>query len=118
MNFFSRRGSAEEIRHDRIAARIDTALETIFTKDGKRAVLYFLSKRYSLTLEEAGADPARLEAALTSLLGEIGWTVVRKRILEEFSTSQPMAASVSYETRSLGEVFGAFRLLLPSAPLG
>ena len=67
-----------------ITSRLDTALTAIFSEDGKRTVLYYMSEKYGLSLEQASVDPAKLEKALTGLLGEVGWIVVKKAILEHF----------------------------------
>ena len=106
--------SSSVAKYDSIVSKLDSALDSVFTKDGKKTVLYFLNEKYSLSLEGATTNPERLEAALTNLLGEIGWKVVQSRILEEFSLGQPSASQVPSARVSLGEVFGAFRLLRPS----
>jgi len=90
-----------------IIDKLDSALTSIFSEDGKRTVLYYLSEKYGLSLEQASADPAKLEKALTGLLGEIGWTVVKKAILEHFwELKIPKQDMHVVESASLREVFG------------
>ena len=69
---------------DEVVSRLDTALTTIFNEDGKRTVLYYMTNKFDLSLKQASADPTKLERALTNLLGEVGWMVVKRAILEEF----------------------------------
>ena len=90
-----------------IMAKLDTALTSIFTEDGKKTVLFYLSLKYSLTLEQASLDPIKLEKALTGLLGEVGWMVVKRAILEHFWERKiPRQEMRLVETSSLGEAFG------------
>jgi hypothetical protein len=90
-----------------IIAKLDTALTSIFTEDGKKTVLFYLSVKYSLTLEQASVDPGKLEKALTGLLGEVGWMVVKRAILEHFWERKiPRQEIRVVETASLGEAFG------------
>ena len=121
MRVFSRKSDAragQGATYDQIANKLDAALESIFTQEGKRTVLFFLAQNYSLTLEDASADPARLEAALTNLLGEIGWQVVRKKILEQFQMNSMGVVSLAREQVHLSDVFGAFRFLPKPAFMG
>ena len=97
--------SAAEIR-----SRLDTALTSVFNEDGKKTVLYYLSHKYDLTLEEASVDPSKLEKALTGLLGEVGWMVVKKAILEEFWERKIQLQEMKVvENSSLREAFGIVR---------
>ena len=97
-----------------IALTLDSALTAIFNEDGKRTVLFYMTSKYGVTLEEASADPRRLEKALTGLLGEVGWMVVKKAILEQFwdRRIQPNETQ-TVERASLRDAFGlvkGFRL--------
>jgi hypothetical protein len=97
-----------------IVEKLDRALTAIFSEDGKRTVTYYLTNKYGVTLESASRDPSKLERALTELLGEIGWTVVKKAILEEFwSKKIGINETVVVEKASLREAFGFFRGLGP-----
>ena len=69
---------------EEVLSKLDKALTAIFNEDGKRTVIYYLTNKFELTLEQATRDPSRLESSLTSMLGEVGWMVVKKAILEEF----------------------------------
>ena len=115
MDLFGRRdsgraGSVQSGDPDEVVARLDTALTAIFSEDGKRTVIYYLKNRFELTLDEAGADPARLESALTGLLGEVGWMVVKRSILEEFWEKKiPMEQVEVVKSASLREAFGFVR---------
>ncbi len=89
MNPFANRGlkvaeSAHAEALDEVTSKLDSALTTIFSESGKKTVLYYLTNKYDLTLEQASLDPSRLEKALTNLLGELGWAVVKRAILEQF----------------------------------
>jgi hypothetical protein len=95
-----------------IRGKLDNALTSIFTEDGKKTVLYYMTEKYSLTLEQASHDPARLEQALTSMLGEIGWMVVKKRILEQFYGKTERGIMVPLEAASLRDAFGSVGSLL------
>lgn len=86
-----------------IVAKLDTALTSVFTEEGKRAVMYHLNARFGLTLERASTDPASLETAFTGMLGATGWTVVKRAIMEEFLGEKAGAGS---ESASLREAFG------------
>jgi hypothetical protein len=97
-----------------VVAKLDKALTSIFSEDGKRTVMYYLTNKYGVTLESASRDPSKLERALTELLGELGWTVVKKAILEEFwSKKVGMNEMVLVEKASLHEAFGFVRGLGP-----
>jgi len=102
--------------HEEVASRLDTALTTIFNEDGKRTVLYYLTNKFNLSLQQASADPAKLERALTNLLGEVGWMVVKRAILEEFLDRKIAVHETDLVQRaSLREAFGFVRGLgLPS----
>jgi hypothetical protein len=77
-------GDVDAADQAEIISRLDSALTSIFSEDGKRTVLYYMSDKFGLTLEQASVDPAKLERALTGLLGEVGWMVVKRAILEHF----------------------------------
>jgi len=96
--------------YEQIKERLDSALTSVFSEDGKRAVLYYLTEKYSVTLEKASRDPAKLEKSLTNLLGEVGWTVVKRRILQEFYGPGPEIGCPSAEAASLSDAFGFVRL--------
>ena len=97
-----------------VVERLDRALTAIFSEDGKRTVTYYLTNKYGVTLESASRDPAKLERALTELLGEVGWTVVKKAILEEFWNKKiELNETVLVERASLREAFGFVRGLGP-----
>ena len=90
--------------------KLDAALTAIFSEDGKRTVLYHLTNKYGVTLEQASADPARLEKALTGMLGEIGWIVVKRAILEVFWDKKiDINETTLVERASLGDAFGFVR---------
>jgi hypothetical protein len=97
--------------YELIMERLDTTLNSVFSEDGKRAVLFYLTEKYSVTLEMASRDPVKLEAALTDLLGEIGWTVVKRRIIRELYGPTLEANTTSVETASLSDAFGFVRTL-------
>ena len=90
-----------------VVERLDKALTAIFSEDGKRTVTYYLTNKYGVTLESASRDPSKLEKALTELLGEVGWTVVKKAILEEFWNKKiEINDTIIVERASLREAFG------------
>ncbi|MDA4120281.1 MAG: hypothetical protein OK436_06805 [Thaumarchaeota archaeon] len=95
---------------DEVASRLDTALTTIFNEDGKRTVLYYMTNKFNLSLQQASADPNKLERALTNLLGEVGWMVVKRAILEEFMDRKIAVHETDLVQRaSLREAFGFIR---------
>jgi hypothetical protein len=97
-----------------IISRLDSALTSIFSDDGKRTVLYYMSNKYGLTLEEASVDPAKLEKALTGLLGEVGWMVVKRAILEHFWERKiPRQEMQVVASASLREAFGFMKGFKP-----
>jgi hypothetical protein len=106
-------GQPEEARvanQAEIIAKLDSALTSIFNEDGKRTVLYYLSEKYGLSIEQASVDPAGLEKALTGLLGEVGWMVVKRAILENFWERRiPRHDLQVVESASLVEAFGFVR---------
>jgi hypothetical protein len=77
-------GSGTPRSTQEVLSKLDKALTAIFNEDGKKTVIYYLTNRFELSLEQATKDPSRLESSLTSMLGEVGWMVVKKAILEEF----------------------------------
>ena len=90
-----------------IISKLDSAMTSIFSEDGKKTMLYYMSEKYGLTLEQASADPAKLERALTGLLGEVGWMVVKRAILEHFwETKIPKQEMQVVQRASLREAFG------------
>jgi hypothetical protein len=101
---------------EEVVSRLDSALTTIFNEDGKRTVLYYMTNRYNLSLQQASADPSKLEKALTNLLGEVGYMVVKRAILEEFLDRKiPVNDTKLVQSTSLREAFGFIRGLgLPS----
>jgi hypothetical protein len=101
--------SSRSIAYEQIRERLDSALTSVFSEGGKKAVLFYLTEDYSLTLEKASKDPEKLEESLTNLLGEIGWTVVKRRILQEFYGPSPDIGSVSVKSASLSDAFGFVR---------
>ncbi len=115
MNLFRNSGSnhygaLQDGDPEQVVSRLDSALTAIFSEDGKRTVLYYMTSRYGLTLEQASADPARLEKALTGLLGEVGWMVVKRAILERFWERKIAVNEVEVvERASLREAFGFVR---------
>ncbi len=102
--------SGQGIAYEQIREKLDSALTSVFSEDGKKTVLFYLTEKYSLTLERASKDPGKLEKSLTNLLGEIGWTVVKRRILQEIYGSSFEIGSVSVKTASLSDAFGFVRL--------
>ena len=112
------RGTSANVNTAEVVEKLDKALTAIFSEDGKRTVTYYLTNKYGVTLESASRDPSKLERALTELLGEVGWTVVKKAILEEFwSKKIGMDETVIVERASLREAFGFVRGLGPGALL-
>jgi hypothetical protein len=101
---------------EEVVSRLDSALTTIFSEDGKRTVLYYMTNRFNLSLQQASADPPKLERALTNLLGEVGYMVVKRAILEEcLDRKIPMNDTEFVQRTSLREAFGFIRGLgLPS----
>jgi hypothetical protein len=67
-----------------VVSRLDGALTEVFSEKGKQTVLYYMNSKYGLSLEQATKDPARLEKSMTEMLGQVGWMVVKRAILEEF----------------------------------
>ncbi len=115
----SKEAAAQTTEFDRIRAKLDEALTLVFTEDGKRTVLFYMSKEFSLTLEQASKEPARLEEALTNLLGEIGWMVVKRKILEQlWERSIEMHEVSIVENASLQSAFGFVRGLGSFLPTG
>ena len=101
--------SSQGIAYEQIREKLDSALTSIFSENGKKTVLFYLTEKYSLTLERASKDPGKLEKSLTNLLGEIGWIVVKRRILQEIYGSNLEIGGVSVETASLSDAFGFVR---------
>ncbi len=112
MNWFQSRSSGIPSATQRgdpseVVSKLDTALTAIFSEDGKRTVIYYLTNRFGLTLEQASMDPSKLEKALTGMLGEVGWVVVKRAILEEFWEKKITISDTKVvERASLREVFG------------
>lgn len=107
-------GAPANVNTGEVVERLDKALNAIFSEDGKRTVMYYLTNKYGVTLESASRDPSKLERALTELLGEVGWTVVKKAILEEFWNKKiEINETVIVERASLREAFGFVRGLGP-----
>jgi hypothetical protein len=95
---------------EEVVSRLDSALTTIFSEDGKRTVLYYMTNRYNLSLQQASTDPNKLEKALTNLLGEVGYMVVKRAILEEFLDRKiPMNDTELVRSTSLHDAFGFIR---------
>jgi len=113
--FGRREDTGEGEVYSQIRHKLDCALTSIFTEGGKKAVLYYMTEKYSLTLEQASQDPRRLEEALTSMLGEIGWMVVKKKILEQFYGKSERMVLVPLETVSLRDAFGSIGSVLSIA---
>jgi hypothetical protein len=119
VKFFGVRDSGQEGVADvadqaEIISRLDSALTSIFSEDGKRTVLYYMSEKYGLTLEQASADPGKLERALTGLLGEVGWMVVKRAILEHFWEKKiPRQDMQVVASASLREAFGFMKGFKP-----
>jgi len=103
-------GSIDVRSAEEVVAKLDKALTSIFNEDGKRTVIYYLTSKYGLTLEQATRDPYKLEKALTGMLGEVGWMVVKKAILEEFWEKKiGMNETILVERASLRETFSFIR---------
>jgi len=100
---------SQEMAYNQIREKLDSALTSVFSEEGKRTVLYYLEEEFSLTLHKASKNPAMLEESLTNLLGEIGWRVVKHRILQEFYGSNIETGTASVEGASLSEAFGLLR---------
>ena len=102
-------GANQSVAYAKIQDSLDSALTSVFSEDGKKAVLYYMTQNYSLSLEQASRDPKKLEAALTDLLGEIGWKVVKGKILERLYGPGSGMESLSTGVPSLTEAFGFVR---------
>lgn len=102
------------MQYGEIRNRLDSALTSVFTEEGKKTVLFYMTEKYSLTLEQASANPSRLEDAMTSLLGEVGWVVVKRKILEQFNGHPVEKSFVDVRTASLGDAFGMLRSIAGS----
>lgn len=90
-----------------VVLKLDAALTSIFSEDGKRTVIYYMTNTFGLSLEQASADPVLLERALTGMLGDIGWMVVKRAILEEFWERRVgINETQAVKSASLREVFG------------
>lgn len=115
MDFFRSRNAAnprpiQEGNPREVVEKLDVALTAIFSENGKRTVTYYMNNKFGLTLEQATLDPSKLEKALTSMLGEIGWMVVKRAILEEFYNEKIGVEQTAWiERASLGEAFGFLR---------
>ena len=100
-----------------VITRLDRALTDVFSEKGKQTVLYYMNNKYGLSLEQAISDPSRLERSMTEMLGQVGWMVVKRQILEAFwerkidihETSLVEKASL-FDAFKLGQIFkmGAF----------
>ncbi len=100
-------GPGQNKSRDEVVAKLDLALTTVFSEDGKRTVLYYMTNKYGTTLEQASLDPSKLERAFTSMLGEIGWMVVKRAILEQFWDRKiGMEEAGTVQGVSLREAFG------------
>ena len=120
MNLFQgRSGSVQKADCTNVVSKLDLALTAIFNEDGKRTVLYYMSNKYGLSLEQACVEPSKLEKALTNLLGEIGWMVVKRAILEQFWERKiPVEEVQVVERASLSQTFGFVRGLGHFSPSG
>jgi hypothetical protein len=103
-------GSGQSVSYEQIRERLDSAFTSIFSENGKKTVVFYLTEKYSLTLEKASRNPERLEESLTNLLGEVGWAAVKRRILREIYGPDLEIRSISPETTSLSDAFGFVRL--------
>jgi hypothetical protein len=95
--------------YGQIRGKIDSALTLVFTEEGKKAVLFYMTEKCSLTLEQASADPRRLENALTDLIGEVGWMAVKRKILEQFDNCPAKQSFAEMKGASLSDVFSAIQ---------
>ena len=50
-------GTAQGLTYDKIQSTVDAALTAVFSEAGKKAVLYYMSENYSLSLEQASKNP-------------------------------------------------------------
>ena len=101
-----------------VAMKLESALTAIFSEDGKRTVMYYVANRFGMTLEQATVNPAKFEKALTEMLGELGWMVVKKAILEEFWDKRIDVSDTNVvKMASLHEVFGFVRSVGPGSLL-
>ena len=102
--------SSEAPASGEVISKLDGALTQVFSEQGKQTVLYYMTNKFGLSLEQATQDPVRLERALTSMLGEIGWMVVKRTILEAFwGRSVEVSDTKLVERASLHEAFGFIR---------
>ena len=94
----------ESADSSRMKQDIDSVLTTVFSEDGKKAILFHMTERYGLTLEEASVHPRRLADAMRSLLGERGWGVVNLRILEQLRGNRSEGVHAALQDRYRREV--------------
>lgn len=110
--------SGHSMAYEQIREKLDSALTSVFSENGKKTVLFYLTEKYSLTLEKASKNPGKLEESLTNLLGEIGWAAVKRRILQEIYGPSLEITSISVESASLSDAFGFVRLFHSVAGTG
>ena len=94
-----------------VLATLDAALTDVFSESGKQTILYYLSGDYSLTLEDAANHLTKLEESLTSLLGESGWIVVKRKIVEQFERLRTAPPTPPATSCQVGEGPGFLRSL-------
>ena len=90
-------------------SQLDSVLTSVFTEGGKNAIVYYMTEKYSLTLEQACENPGRLEAALTNLLGESGWGVVKRKIVEHVDGGAHAGAPGSGTSSPISSAFRVMR---------
>lgn len=97
MRLFTRRNRADDGWNadspGEFRSGVDAAIEEVFG-EGKQTVLYYMAVKYGLSLEEAGANPLRLEEVMTSLFGKTGWVVVKRRLIEKTSAGRSDGADI------------------------
>ncbi len=124
MNFFGVRSpDTSEASHGgasaEVVAKLDAALTEVFSEKGKETVLYYMTNRYHLSMEQATMDPGKLEKAMTEMLGKVGWVVVKRSILEKFWERRiELAESRLVEGASLRDAFRFARIFSPGALIG
>jgi hypothetical protein len=81
-----------------LVSLVEEELETIFGSSGCVALLREFSTRYGVTVEDAVKRPSVFQQALFFLLGDLGSTLVMKRIHSKVSTnplaSQPLVSPI------------------------
>jgi len=74
-----------EHKQEDLVAAVGLELETIFGASGSQALLREFSSRYAVSVDDAIKRPGVFQQALFFLLGDLGSTLVMRRINERVS---------------------------------